>query len=148
MRCILRRPPLALHNKKTIAGLRRAYREFQKRPSYLAKTVCLIALCRAPYDSEHSDSGGFGETPPNCQRLKATRARSCSGSGALTHTHHHLYIPIKNTLTVTCSSILPCFKSATYRTSISIGRIYVQPSTNIGVIDRTRKSPQKFFLVE
>ena len=32
--------------------------------------------------------------------------------------------------------------------SITFGRMYVQPSTNIGVIDRTRKSPQNFFLVE
>ena len=72
----------------------------------------------------------------------------CSGSGSPARTHHHLYIPIKNTPTVTCSSIFPSFKSATYMASLNFGRIYVQPSTNIGVIDHPNKSPQKFFLVE
>ena len=83
-----------------------------------------------------------------CMLFRSFREAASSGSGSLTHTHHHLYIPIKNTLTVTCGSILPSFKSATYRTSISIGRIYVQPSTNIGVIDCTRKSPQRVILMD
>ena len=101
--------------------MRRVYIEFQMWPSYLARSVCWFA---------------------------SLREAASSGSGSPARTHHHLYIPIKNTPTVTCSSIFPSFKSATYMASLNFGRIYVQPVANIIVIDHPNKSPQNFFLVE
>ena len=62
-----------------------------------------------------------------------------SGSGSPARTHDHLYIPIKNTPTITCRAIYPVTKSATYMSSMSIGRVYVQPGAKIAVSDFTVK---------
>ena len=78
--------------------MRRVYIEFQMWPSYLAMSVCCLS-----------------------ERI----SDSCSGSGSPARTHDHLHIAYQIPPTITCSAIYPVTKSATYMSSMSIGRIYV-----------------------
>ena len=65
-----------------------------------------------------------------------------SGSGSPARKHHHLYLPYQIPFTATCRAISSLSKTATYASSMSIGRVYVQPGAKIAVSDFTVKGPQ------
>ena len=65
-----------------------------------------------------------------------------SGSGSPSRTHDYLYSPYQISPTITCRTIYPVTKSATYVPSMSIGRVYVQPGANI-FVTRSRV-PRRF----
>ena len=68
----------------------------------------------------------------------------CSGSGSPARKHHNLNIPYQIPFPAACRAISSLSKSATYVSSMSIGRVYVQPEAKIAVSDFTVKGPQSF----
>ena len=69
-------------------------------------------------------------------------------SGAPARKHHHLYLPYQIPFPAACRAISSLSKSATYVSSMSIGRVYVQPEAKIAVSDFTVKGPQNFILMD
>ena len=68
------------------------------------------------------------------RRRRPRKIRTCAINGgrkAPARKHHHLYLPYQIPFPAACSAISSLSKSATYVSSMSIGRVYVQPGAKL-----------------